>query len=215
MRLRSLAVACFLAVVCVPMAVAAERSVAQRPNIVYILADDLGYGDVRCFNAQGKIATPHLDRLAAAGVRFTDAHSSALAVCTPTGAMESLPGAIPCCAQVGSSRRLFKPPKSPDRLSVPEFSRQHGYRTACVCKRHLGIDWARKEGDQSQKIHTGWDVDDSLAHHQWATTVGFDDYFGISASLDMPPYLNIRRYRAWDSDGREDLCAKRARRCRI
>ncbi len=83
MRLRSLAVGCFLAVVFVPMALAAERSVAQRPNIVYILADDLGYGDVRCFNAQGKIATPHLDRLAAAGVRFTDAHSSS-AVCTPT-----------------------------------------------------------------------------------------------------------------------------------
>ncbi len=70
MRLGSLAVGCFLALVFVPMAQAAERSVIQRPNIVFILADDLGYGDVRCFNAHGKIATPHLDRLAAAGSAF-------------------------------------------------------------------------------------------------------------------------------------------------
>jgi arylsulfatase A-like enzyme len=83
MRLGSLAEGCLLAVVFVPMAPAAERSGAQRPSIVYIPADDLGYGDVRCFNAQGKIATPHLDRLAARGMRFTDAHSSS-AVCTPT-----------------------------------------------------------------------------------------------------------------------------------
>lgn len=56
---------------------------AARPNIVYILCDDLGYGDVQCLNPQGKIRTPHMDRLAAAGMIFTDAHSSS-AVCTPS-----------------------------------------------------------------------------------------------------------------------------------
>ncbi|MCX7741994.1 MAG: sulfatase-like hydrolase/transferase, partial [Tepidimonas sp.] len=62
---------------------AAEAGEASLPNIVLVLADDLGYGDVRCNNPQGKIATPHIDRLAAAGMRFTDAHTTS-SVCTPT-----------------------------------------------------------------------------------------------------------------------------------
>ena len=61
----------------------ASASAAQKPNILLILADDLGYGDVRCYNDQSKVATPHLDRLAREGMRFTDAHSPAT-VCTPT-----------------------------------------------------------------------------------------------------------------------------------
>ncbi|MGO8899027.1 MAG: sulfatase-like hydrolase/transferase [Isosphaeraceae bacterium] len=210
MRLRSLAVGCFLAVVFVPMALAAERSVAQRPNIVYILADDLGYGDVRCFNARGKIATPQLDRLAAAGVRFTDAHSSS-AVCTPTryGILTgryNWRSALKSGVLNGYSNRLIEP----GRLTVPEFLRQHGYRTACIGKWHLGMDWARKEGDQSKKIDTGWEVDYSGSITNGPLTVGFDDYFGISASLDMPPYLFIRRDRALgiptvDGNEREEL----------
>src|SRR5947199_9552511 len=72
----------FLILVLVAFSAAAEAG-ATRPNIVYILCDDLGYGDVRCLNPQGKIATPHMDRLGAAGMIFTDAHSSS-AVCTPS-----------------------------------------------------------------------------------------------------------------------------------
>ena len=131
MRLKSLAVVSLLALVPVPMAPAAVRSVLDRPNIVYILADDLGYGDVRCFNAQGKIATPHLDRLAAAGVRFTDAHSGS-AVCTPTryGILTgrySWRSTLKSGVLNGYSNRLIEP----GRLTVPEFLRQHGYRAAC------------------------------------------------------------------------------------
>jgi arylsulfatase A len=55
----------------------------QLPNIVYILADDLGYGDLGCYNKDSKIPTPHLDQLAKEGMRFTDAHSPS-SVCTPT-----------------------------------------------------------------------------------------------------------------------------------
>src|SRR3990170_2384478 len=62
---------------------ATPASAAEKPNIIFILADDLGYGDVRCFNPEGKIPTPNLDRLASEGMRFTDAHSGS-AVCTPT-----------------------------------------------------------------------------------------------------------------------------------
>ena len=68
-----------------PLLVLPVRSAAAgaKPNVVFILADDLGYGDVRCYNAQSKIPTPNLDRLAAEGIRFTDAHAPD-AVCTPT-----------------------------------------------------------------------------------------------------------------------------------
>src|SRR5687768_15828184 len=62
---------------------AAEPDKSSLPNIVLILADDLGYGDLRCYNPGGKIPTPNLDRMAAEGMRFTDAHSAS-AVCTPT-----------------------------------------------------------------------------------------------------------------------------------
>lgn len=201
MSLRSLAVGCVLAVVSGPIAPAAERSaaerpVAARPNIVYILADDLGYGDVRCFNAQGKIATPHLDRLAAAGARFTDAHTSS-AVCTPTR-YGILTGRYNWRSRLqsgvlnGYSNRLIEP----GRLTVAEYLRQHGYRTAGVGKWHLGMNWARKDGDRSRKIETGWEIDYGRPIADGPLSVGFDDYFGISASLDMPPYLFIRRDRA-------------------
>jgi arylsulfatase A len=196
MHLGSLAVVCLLAFAFVPSAPGAERSLADRPNIVYILADDLGYGDVRCFNAEGKIATPHLERLAAAGVRFTDAHSGS-AVCTPTryGILTgrySWRSALQSGVLNGYSNRLIEP----GRLTVPEFLRQHGYRTACVGKWHLGMDWARKEGDQATKIDTGWEVDYGAPIKNGPLTVGFDDYFGISASLDMHPFVFIRRDRA-------------------
>src|SRR4051794_26991647 len=72
----------FLAWVCL---IAFNAHAADRPNILYILADDLGYGDVSCFNPNSKIKTPNIDRLASAGMRFTDAHSAS-AVCTPTRA---------------------------------------------------------------------------------------------------------------------------------
>src|SRR6266571_2712746 len=72
--------ACFAAGL---LPLAASAADATRPNIVYILADDLGYGDVGCFNPESKIPTPNLDRLAGEGIRFTDAHSPS-SVCTPT-----------------------------------------------------------------------------------------------------------------------------------
>ena len=168
---------------------------SRPPNIVYILADDLGYGDVRCFNSDGKIATPHLDRLGAGGMRFTDAHSSS-AVCTPTryGILTgryNWRSSLKSGVLNGYSKRLIEP----GRLTVPEFLRQKGYRTACVGKWHLGMDWPRKDGSDSGKIATGWEVDYAQPIANGPTAVGFDHYFGISASLDMPPYLFIDRDR--------------------
>ncbi len=114
---------------------------AAKPNIVYILADDLGYGDVQALNhARGKIKTPHLDRLAAQGIAFTDAHSGS-SVCTPTR-YGLLTGryAWRTRLQRGVLDGTDDPPLiAEDRLTVPAFLRQHGYATAAIGKWHLGF----------------------------------------------------------------------------
>jgi arylsulfatase A-like enzyme len=193
MRLNSAITGCCLALALGHVASASAPARAPRPSIVYILADDLGYGDVRCFNGRGKIATPHLDRLAAAGMRFTDAHSSS-SVCTPTryGILTgryNWRSSLRWGVLFGYSSHLIEA----GRLTVPEFLRQNGYRTACIGKWHLGMDWPRKQGEPSAEIATGWEIDYKKPIKNGPTTVGFDDYFGISGALDMPPFVFIAR----------------------
>ena len=153
-----------------------------KPNIVYILADDLGYGDVQCLNPQrGKIPTPHLDQLAAQGMIFTDAHSSS-SVCTPTR-YSLLTGRYNWRTRLQSGVLLgYSPPLiAADRLTVPGLLKQHGYHTACIGKWHLGM--GLPEGEPSPEITDG------------PTTRGFDSWFGIAASLDMPPFAYIENDR--------------------
>ena len=114
----------------------------QNPNIVIIYADDLGYGDVQSYNPErGKISTPHIDRLAAEGMSFTDAHSSS-AVCTPSR-YTLLTGRYHWRSrlQKGIVGVFGKPLITPDRLTVADLAKQHGYQTACIGKWHLGWDW--------------------------------------------------------------------------
>lgn len=155
---------------------------AERPNIVYILADDLGYGDVQCLNPQrGKIPTPHLDQLAAQGMVFTDAHSGS-SVCTPTR-YGILTGryAWRTRLQSGVLDGYSAPLIAPERLTVPALLRQHGYDTACIGKWHLGMELSRATNEL--RLTSG------------PTSRGFDYFFGISASLDMPPYAFIENDR--------------------
>lgn len=168
----------------------------QHPNIVYILADDLGYGDVSCYNPESKIQTPHVDRLATEGMRFTDAHTPS-AVCTPTR-YGILTGRYSWRTRL-KYRVLdgFDPPLiEPDQVTVPGFLREIGYDTACVGKWHLGMQWTDRIGnplpavsiDRRTPPRPGFDVDFNVPVKGGPTAVGFDHYFGISASLNMSPF---------------------------
>jgi arylsulfatase A-like enzyme len=155
---------------------------ASKPNIIFVLADDLGYGDVHCLNPErGKIATPNMDRLASQGLTFTEAHSTS-AVCTPSR-YAILTGRYNWRSHLQSGvLNGFSPPLIADgRFTVPELFKQQGYRTACIGKWHLGMTFAGKgeQRDLAQPIHDG------------PNACGFDYFFGISASLDMPPFAFI------------------------
>ena len=149
------------------------------PNIIFILADDLGYGDVHCLNPKrGKIATPHLDRLATQGMTFTDAHATS-SVCTPSR-YSVLTGRYNwrSLLQRGIHGGVKSGPLIPaERLTVPEFLRRQGYATGCVGKWHLGWNWS-KEGDR---------VDFTKPFNGGPTAIGFDWYFGVNVP-GAPPH---------------------------
>jgi arylsulfatase A-like enzyme len=173
---------------------------AAKPNIVFILADDLGYGDVRCLNPDGKIPTPNLDRLAGAGMIFTDAHSSS-AVCTPTR-YGLLTGRYNWRSRLKSGVQggMSPPLIEPERSTVAVFLQRNGYHTACIGKWHLGMSWSLKPGasafdDTIEKGEDGWRVDFSKPIARGPNSVGFDHFFGIAASLDMVPYTFIENDR--------------------
>ncbi|WP_166830644.1 sulfatase family protein [Thalassoroseus pseudoceratinae] len=175
-------------------------SAVERPNIVYILADDLGFGDVSCYNPDSKIDTPNIDRLAKEGVRFTDAHTPS-AVCTPTR-YGILTGRYAWRTKM-KIRVLdgLDPPLIEDgRLTVASLLKQHGYHTGCVGKWHLGMQWTDKTGqpvpylpvETKGRPRPGDDVDYTRPVIGGPTARGFDEYFGISASLNMSPFCYIQ-----------------------
>ena len=157
----------------------------SRPNIVFILADDMGYGDIQAYNPESSIPTPHLNRLAGEGIRFTDAHSGS-AVCTPTR-YGILTGRYSWRTRLesgvlwGYSKTLI--PKT--RMTVASLLKQNGYATACVGKWHLGWDWATADGyvfsDRSDE--TGESADYSKPIVGGPIELGFDYFFGLSLVL--------------------------------
>lgn len=156
---------------------------AERPNIVFILADDLGYGDVGCYNPESNIPTPNLDRLARQGMRFTDAHSPCT-VCTPTR-YSLLTGQMAFRVPRGGSVFTGAGGPSlitPDRLTLPEMLRNAGYATACVGKWHVGLTFYDKEG---KPIHKGGleavkRIDYSRPIVGGPLDCGFDQFFGTA-----------------------------------
>lgn len=169
---------------------------AERPNVVIILADDLGYGDLRCLNPDGKIATPHCDRLAETGMCFTDAHTPS-SVCTPTR-YGLLTGRYAWRSRLKSGvlGGMSPPLIEEGRQTIAHLLAKQGYATACIGKWHLGMTWAQKPGtppfvDAIEKGPDGWNADFTQAIARGPTTVGFNRYFGTTASLDMVPYVFI------------------------
>ena len=196
---------CLVVVTVLPVAKAGDAAnlSTHKPNIVFILADDLGYGDVTCFNAQSKIPTPHLDKLAMQGMRFTDAHTSS-SVCTPTR-YSTLTGryAWRTHLQSGVLDGFSTPLIASNRMTVASLLKTNGYQTAAIGKWHLGMNWQKKEDsaanvsskDKPQKAKPGGTVDWTKPIRNGPTTLGFDYYYGISASLDMPPFVFIENDR--------------------
>jgi arylsulfatase A-like enzyme len=178
----------------------AETTSPGAPNIVYILADDLGYGDLACQNPESKIPTPNLDRLAKEGIRFTDAHSpSAAGMPTRYGL---LTGRYPWRSQLkrGVQQCWNEPIIESDRLTVGKLLKQRGYDTACIGKWHLGMNWPTTDGKPPVCVgrtrtadgRTNVDFTKSIANGP--TTRGFDYYFGVDAT-HIPPYCFIENER--------------------
>ena len=151
-------------------------SEVENPNIVIILVDDMGYGDPGCYNPKSKIPTPNIDGLASEGMRFTDAHAAG-ALCHPSryGLMT---GQYPFRADVSIWRK--QPTIKEDQVTTASLLKEQGYHTAMVGKWHLGF----QENGYENPL-PGGPVDR-----------GFDSFFGIRASTDIPPYFYIRNDRA-------------------
>jgi len=170
-----------------------------RPNIIYILADDLGYGDVQCFNPeQGRIKTPNIDRLAEQGMAFTDAHAGA-SVCTPTR-YGILTGryAWRTRLQRGVLSNYDKPLIAPDRLTLPGLLKQQGYHAACIGKWHLGFT-VEEEAEGNNRRQDLKDEGSFAGAPLGSLTTngpvtrGFDYFFGFHHSRMMKPLFENER----------------------
>ena len=169
---------------------AASSAWGAQPNIIVILADDLGYGDLGCYNTESKVPTPNLDRLARTGMRFTDAHSAST-VCTPSR-YSLMTGRM--CFRTGYRGGVFTGAGGPslmekDRVTLPGMLRDQGYATACVGKWHIGMTFQTKDGmpvhevkidgksrelDQVKLIDFNRPITDGPVHR------GFDYFFGTA-----------------------------------
>ncbi len=161
-------------------ATAIPASAAEKPNIVFILADDLGYGDLGCYGAT-KVETPNLDRLAKEGRRFTDAHTAS-AVCSPSR-YGLLTGRYPLRRNFWGPIPTDEPLTiDPRRLTVGKLMKEAGYATACIGKWHLGFG-NKRPLDYNNDLKPG------------PLELGFDYYFGVPLVNSGPPFVFVENYR--------------------
>lgn len=169
----------------------------ERPNVILIFADDLGIGDLSCFNPDSQIQTEHIDELAAQGMRYTDAHATS-ALCTPsrygllTGRY-NWRSALKYAAVTGYTRHLIED----GRETLGTLFKRAGYRTAVVGKWHLGLDWDIEEelSDAYSVSNPGFlrmpvpKIDYSKPVQNGPSAFGFDYSYVTPGSLDIPPYV--------------------------
>ncbi len=191
----------------------------RKPNVILILVDDLGYGDVSCFNQESKIHTENIDYLAGRGMRFTDSHATS-AVCTPSryGVLTgryNWRSRLKSYVLPGDAEALIEY----ERKTLAHMFKENGYNTAAVGKWHLGLDWQLKDKCEFEKygldekefkvpdirhgrnkvfdITKGWfepnglDIDYTKPITFGPNQLGFDYFFGTAASLDQPPFVYI------------------------
>lgn len=160
------------------------ESEGKQPNIVFILADDMGYGDLGCYNHDSKIATPNINKLAVQGVKFTNAHAPG-AWCVPSR-YGLITGRYPGRLESLNTRdgSLIEA----EQITLASMLNQKGYRTACIGKWHLGFEGMDWETPATINELRGGPVDK-----------GFDYFFGMHASLDIPPYFYIENDHAVES----------------
>ncbi len=177
----------------------------QQPNIILMLTDDLGYGDLSCMNPKSQIHTEHIDALARGGMCLTDCHSTS-ALCTPsrygllTGRY-NWRSRLKCSVLPGHSSHLIEE----GRETLASLLKRSGYQTAAVGKWHLGMDWQTKgdytlpleyfdKNTNSDLIMDGIDFDVPVKNGPNA--LGFDYFYGMPASLDQPPFIHVENDRA-------------------
>ena len=185
MNLRS----CLLVLVSLLTIFTLVQAQPNRPNIVIILADDLGYGDVQSFNPNSKIPTPNLDKLARQGIKFTDAHSPS-SVCTPTR-YALMTGRYPWRSRLkaGVLPPLGLPLIEKGRLTLPAMLKAQGYATAMMGKWHLGWDWPTTDGKVAAITPNGLsNVDFSKPVANGPIAHGFDYFYGVDIP-NFPPYV--------------------------
>ncbi len=165
--------------------VTAADATRPRPNVLILYADDMGYGDMAANNPASKIPTPHLDKLAASGTRFTDGHSSS-GICSPSR-YALLTGRHHWRDFHGIVNSFGPSAFKPNQLTMPAMFKTHGYRTAAIGKWHLGWDWQAVRKD---KGNTPESFDWTKPIPGGPTSVGFDTYFGDDV-INFPPYAWI------------------------
>ena len=162
----------------------------NNPNIIFIFADDMGYGDLNCQNPYSMIPTPNLDHLASQGMRFTDAHTAS-SVCTPSR-YGLLTGRY-CWRTRLKSGVLWswgKPLIEDHRLTIGGMLQKAGYHTACIGKWHLGWDW-RTADDKPVDESNCTEIDYTMPIAEGPTTRGFDYYWGDDV-ISFPPFAYIK-----------------------
>lgn len=170
----------------------APATAGQKPNIVVVLFDDLGYGEPACYRPGSKLRMPRLDALAAEGLRFTDAHSAS-AVCTPTR-YGLLTGRYP--ARIGQYGVLttFNPPLIPEsRLTIAPLLKHYGYQTACIGKWHLGLEW-QDVGVRKDRFALGTRIASG------PNQLGFDYFYGFTHARNIEVIIEQDRVVAHVAD---------------